>query len=262
MTLDSLIRAADPVASGPVPGPDSFEAHAILRRVTAEAPARRRAPLALGGAAVGAAVLTTGIAIALVAGDAVPGVTPTAAAATLGHLADVAVDQPAADAPGPGQFEYTRSTEAWADCVEGAPSYCYLQPEERQIWIGADGSGRILETYGAPSFETATDRAAWQHAGSPPISSAPSDTSFGPGTLSEGPTNLAALPTDPAALALALSARSRRRWPAGAGGGLRPDRGPAARDRCLARPARRHLQGGGRRPRRAGARHRHRPRRS
>ena len=54
MTLDTLIRSADPAPADSVPGADSLEGRTILRRVTAEQPARLRTPLVLGGAALGA----------------------------------------------------------------------------------------------------------------------------------------------------------------------------------------------------------------
>ena len=44
-------------------------------------------------------------------------------------------------------------------------------------------------------------------AGSPALSSAPSDQTFGPGGLSDGPTDLTKLPTDPKALAAMISSR-------------------------------------------------------
>ena len=51
-------------------------------------------------------------------------------------------------------------------------------PQQRQLWLGADGSGRILETVGTPTFVTPADQAAWVAHGSPAISTAPSDTTF------------------------------------------------------------------------------------
>jgi hypothetical protein len=101
------------------------------------------------------------------------------------------------------------------DCDEDVPAYCYNLPQQRQIWIGADGSGRIQETYGTPSFVTPADRAAWVSHGSPALSTTPSDTTFGPGTLSDGPQVLSKLPTDPGQLGSMLSARTIEGGPPG-----------------------------------------------
>ena len=147
--------------------------------------------------------------------DSSSGITPTAPVATFAHLVDVALDQPATAAPAPGQYEYTRSQEAYADCNAGAVPYCYLLPEERQIWVGTDGSGRLLESFGTPVFETPAARAAWVQDGSPPLGVPTSDTTFGPGGLSLGPSDLASLPTNPTALAAELSARKIEGGPPG-----------------------------------------------
>jgi hypothetical protein len=88
-------------------------------------------------------------------------------------------------------------------------------PQQRQFWLGADGSGRILETVGTPTFVTPADQAAWVAHGSPAISTAPSDTTFGPHALSDGPGDLSTLPTDPAQLGALLSARKIEGGPPG-----------------------------------------------
>jgi hypothetical protein len=159
-----------------------------------------------------------------------PGGPSSAAASMLTHLADVAAAQPATTPPGPGQFQYTESDEAYEDCTSGAPpstiagssfstapsaNYCALLPEHRQIWLGADNSGRILETFGQPDFLSATDRAAWEAVGGPPLSNGTSDTTFGPHTMADGPPNFSTLPTDPATLGAMLSARKIEGGPPG-----------------------------------------------
>lgn len=142
----------------------------------------------------------------------------SAAAAELQRLAAVAAAQPAASVPGPGQYLYVRSEESNMQTTFGGPTdtYSVLVPEERQIWIGADGSGRLVESFGQPVFLSAADHAGWVAAGSPSLAEAPSDDSFGPGGLSDGPTDLSKLPTDPAALGSMLFARKIEGGPAGA----------------------------------------------
>ena len=133
----------------------------------------------------------------------------------LARLADVAIAQPPTVPPGPGQYQYTGSVEADQSCNLGAGGYCALVPEQRQIWIGSDGSGRLRETFGAPEFLTPADKAAWESAGSPSLGNGTSDTSFGPNALSDGPSNLANAPTDPTALKAAIEDRSLEGGPPG-----------------------------------------------
>jgi hypothetical protein len=112
---------------------------------------------------------------------------------------------------------YTSSVEAYTSTTVDGPgkNYTVSVPENRQIWIGPDGSGRLLETFGTPIFLSATDHADWVAAGSPALSSGPSDETFGPGGLSDGPTDLARLPTDPKALAAMISSRRIEGGPSG-----------------------------------------------
>jgi hypothetical protein len=218
MNVDSLIRQVNPAPRDTLRGPDSFEAQMIFDRLMITPPARDRSPLLLGGLTI--ASLSVVAAVVLVVSSFVPG-SPTrptsAAAATLAHLADVAAGQPATNPPGPGQYQYTESESTYQDCYEDKPSYCYNMPQKRQFWIGADGSGRILETMGTPTFVTSADQAAWVAHGSPAISTAPSDTTFGPHTLSDGPGDLSNLPTDPTQLGAMLSARRIEGGPPGPG---------------------------------------------
>lgn len=135
----------------------------------------------------------------------------------LTHLAEIARSQAPTVPPGPGQYQYTASVEANQSCTYGPISnYCALVPERREIWIGANGSGRLRETFGPPVFLTARDRAAWVAAGSPSFGDSTSDTSFAPHTLTLGPSNLAEAPTNPTALRAAIESRSLEGGPPGA----------------------------------------------
>ena len=157
--------------------------------------------------------------VALVVAGVVPSPSsgpPAAGASELAKLALAAETQPAPTAPGPGQYQYTQSVEAYTSSVlDGPHPYTYLLPETRSIWIGSDGSGRILETYGQAGFLSPQDQAAWVAAGSPNLQQAPSDSTFGPGGLSDGPTDLSKLPTDPSALATMISSRHIEGGPPG-----------------------------------------------
>lgn len=174
---------------------------------------RRRLVLPFGAAA---AVIALAVLVATVILPDSSGRPPSAGASELGRLALVADSQPPPTAPGPGQYQYTSSVEAYTSSVlDGPHPYTYLLPETRQIWIGADGSGRILETFGTASFLSPQDQAAWQAAGSPNLAQGPSDSTFGPGQLSDGPTDLSKLPTDPSALGALLSSRQIEGGPPG-----------------------------------------------
>lgn len=217
MIVEALIREVNPVNPEAVPGPESDEARVTLCHLLTTPAARRLVPqrrftlLALG--TVGAAALL--LAILLPGSPVLPN---PAAAATLRHLAEVAADQPATNPPGVGQYQYTGSVGTYPSCnLDGKRSYCYFLPEHRQIWIGWNDSGRILETFGTPSFITPTDRANWESFGSPSLPTGPSDTTFGPNTLSVGPSDLSSLSTDPSALASQLLAGKLERVPSGPG---------------------------------------------
>ncbi len=139
---------------------------------------------------------------------------PTASAAIFTRLAAVARAQPSS-APGPGQYLYVESVQTnESDAPEVGCTM--LVPEHRQIWIGADGSGRLFENTGRASFPSAADRAACARANLLG-SAAPnrSDTWFAARCLSLGPVDLQNLPADPAALRQLLDARKIEGGPPG-----------------------------------------------
>jgi hypothetical protein len=127
-----------------------------------------------------------------------------AAASELNRLARITLHADPVQAPGPGQYLYTKSIQANEDCYLDEPAYCFLLPETRQIWNASDGSGRILETFGTPVFYTSQYEQNWKHAGSPSLSK-PSDWHFGPGGLPLS-SKIAGLSTDPSTLASQISA--------------------------------------------------------
>ncbi|HET7443057.1 MAG TPA: CU044_5270 family protein [Solirubrobacterales bacterium] len=102
--------------------------------------------------------------------------------------AAVAAVQPAEPPPGPGQYYYTRSREAYLTsngfnprCAthacdrehpwEATRTWSVRVPKIRQTWVGADGAGRARVVYARPEFLTPGQRRAWKAAGSPPLSS-------------------------------------------------------------------------------------------
>lgn len=246
-----LIRGSDP-AGGPV-SPSADRADGARHQRQRRWVARAAAVAVLAGVAGGAGVLLE---------PGTPAGPGTAAAAVLKKLAHVAAYQPAPIVPGPGQYLYVDSVESYTDTAGTSPSggadYTVLLPENRQIWIAANGSGRILETFGNPVFLSAQDRTTWEAAGRPPIQHAPTDMSFGPGGLVDGPTNLSNLPTNPAARGRDLVAQDRR-WPSWPGRGLHPGGRHVEGDRCLASPTFGVVPGRRRAPRRGSTRDGRRP---
>jgi hypothetical protein len=232
MNIESMIRDANPVNPADLPGADAPEARWLLHGIL-QAPAskhgrvrRHRRPrglvLSVAAGAAAAAAGATALALGLLsgpAGTALPGAAsghPQAATvAALHKLSRVAARQSAVGPPGPGQFQYTSSVGINQACTVARLYFCVNYREQREIWIGADGSGRIRETSSDPTFPSAKDRHNWIALGKPKLLTGPSDDHFGPGGLSDGPVDLSKLPTDPAQLAAMISSRKIEGGPPG-----------------------------------------------
>lgn len=129
----------------------------------------------------------------------------------LSEVARVAAARPAP--PLTDDYRYTKSKFVGVDFYDTPTAGDYhipvLQPNTREIWIGPDGSGRILETYGEPSFLGPADRARWEAAGRPQLRAQRSlDERFGPGELSH--TDLGAFPTSADALFEVVRSQAER----------------------------------------------------
>lgn len=192
-------RADEPVAS---PGViESARADLVGAIGSGRAP---RQPRPHRGRARALALLSTAavaVVVVLAIGTGRGSPTP-AVAAMLRHLADVAARQSPVDAPGPGQYLYVDSVNANESDAYGNGLTCTaLVPEHRQIWIAANGAGRLLETDGQPTYSSPHDHAVCNemHAMAPPGTS---DDWFAAGCLSIGFADKvpAASMADPAAL--------------------------------------------------------------
>lgn len=133
--------------------------------------------------------------------------------------ARVAADQPVELPPGPGQYFYTRSREAYLSstgfnprCVrhscdpgwEATREWSVLVPSYRQTWIAADGAGRARVVSAKPEFLSAAQRRAWRAAGSPHLGSGQVEDF----ALSGQPfLDTSSLPTQPKALRKLIEAR-------------------------------------------------------
>lgn len=128
--------------------------------------------------------------------------TPVAVIALMG--ASLLACGPSADdgiQTGGASYRHTRSVGAWLRGEDGG--YSFLRPLTREIWIGTDGSGRIMEQYQEPIFFSTRDREAWDSSGSGEESWQPC---FDPGGLTYD--LLDAYPRDPTALRAMLVERS------------------------------------------------------
>ena len=133
------------------------------------------------------AALAVGTLAALVVIVAIGSTSPSDATAALRRLAAVAARQSPVNPPQPGQYMYVDSVQA-NEVIDGGSDCVAVVPERRQLWIGADGAGRLLETSGHASFLTAKARSACERTHSPSLhSSGTSDLWFAPRCFSLGP---------------------------------------------------------------------------
>jgi hypothetical protein len=235
--IESLFADADPVRGSSLPSADSPEATYLYQQISSSSAPRLKAQHGTQVrviAGVGLAAAAALVAVLVVPGA--PGAPTSAAAAVLAHLSKVAADQPAAAALPASQYEYTASVGMNLisrvyenDELPGSPTtsgppkqtFSVYAPVTRQVWIATDGSGRLEQSYGTPSFLTPADRAAWVSDGSPDVVPASSDVdSIEPKGALVAP-DLSNLPTNPGTLLAGIEARtvgSSFGAPAGAAG--------------------------------------------
>lgn len=196
-----------------VPTVDAAAEERALARLRAHArhsPSRRRGWTA---AAAIAAVLVILVVAQLLLPPQAGG--PSSASAALHRLADSASERAALSLDSSHDL-YTRTRDRQFDRGSSLTGerWTYVIDVEVETWLAADGSGRIVRTYGEASFLSPAGEAAWRAAGSPAIPPSPvTDERFDPGELPGA--DLAALPTDPAALKAVLDAREVTPGPPG-----------------------------------------------
>jgi hypothetical protein len=235
--IESLFADADPVRGSSLPSADSPEATYLYQQISSSSAPRLKAQHGTQVrviAGVGLAAAAALVAVLVVPGA--PGAPTSAAAAVLAHLSKVAADQPAAAALPAGQYEYTASVGMNLisrvyenDELPGSPTtsgppkqtFSVYAPVTRQVWIATDGSGRLEQSYGTPSFLTPADRAAWVSDGSPNIVPASSDVDSIEAKGALVVPDLSNLPTNPGTLLAGIEATtvgSSFDAPAGAAG--------------------------------------------
>jgi hypothetical protein len=135
----------------------------------AAVPAWRRSRLRLVAVLAAVAALLVALPTLILGGD---GKVQPALGQVLRAAAATAATQPAEPPPGPGQYFYTRSREAYlTTSVEATRAWSVLVPRIRQTWIAANGAGRARAVAAKPEFLTAGQRRAWKAAGSPHLGS-------------------------------------------------------------------------------------------
>lgn len=170
-------------------------------------------------AGVAAAAVAIAVAVPAMVPGGHPGGAPNAAAAALLRAAKVAATQRGTPPPGPGQYVYTKTEAVWEnDWANVGPNddqyFSVLMPIVREAWIGTDGSGRLLETNGTPTFLTDHDRSVWIAAGRPDLGgNTTHDESYRPGGLYY--LDLTKLPTDPDELRTMIEERKVEGGPPG-----------------------------------------------
>lgn len=216
MIIEDLIRQADPVDRFGVPliaaESSRHRLDQILATPTAASKIRHRRAITVG--VVAAAALTLVVLQVLPS----PVGRPSPAAAALLNLSRVASKLPNVEPPASGQYQYTMSVSI--DSVEYVnltqfPFFVNYN-EQRQLWVGVNGSGRLVESWSDPTFPTTHDRSNWLRSGSPSLAQAPVDEPMAPGTGATAPIDLWALPTDPTQLASLLTSRTIEAGPPGA----------------------------------------------
>jgi hypothetical protein len=183
----------------------------------------RRPRLRLAAAGVALAALLVALPIGIFGGS---GKVQPAVGQVLRQAAEVAAAQEPV-APGPGQYLFTRSKDAYLHATGYSPrcethpcdrehpwevtaEWSVLVPSEREAWISFDGSrrGRVRQVSGKPTFVSPGQRAGWLAAGSPPL---PRPGQVEDTTLSGGGfLDASELPTDPATLRRLIEAREIR----------------------------------------------------
>jgi hypothetical protein len=116
---------------------------------------------------------------------------PSAAARVLIRASETAAEQRPLTVVGKGKYAYTKAEGMFAMSnqdfhIDGPvedPLWAVLVPYTREVWVGADGSGRVVITHGDPEFLRPQDRVAWVATGSPDLRVPVSDETLGRGEL-------------------------------------------------------------------------------
>jgi hypothetical protein len=179
----------------------------------------RRAKLAVAG--VGLTTLLVALSISLIGGS---GEVQPAVGQVLREAAEVAAAQQPEGPPGPGEYLYNRSVDAYIHTISAAPErspdghpcgaghpceavgmWSYLAPSEREVWSSPDERGRVRRVYDEPRFLSEAQRKAWVDAGRPELGEAGRVEDAG--LIGGGFIDTSGLPTDPAALRQMIEAR-------------------------------------------------------
>lgn len=155
------------------PDPDEAWLHALRADMIGErervgrrggwrsASPRRRISWAVAAAAV-IAVVIVGSAVLPVGGPVGPN---PAVADVLRRFSKIAADAPAEVPPKPGQYVYWETSSVTTFLFfpgPGLETFAYRVPMTEERWTGLDGSGRVISSWGQPTFLSEADRAAYE----------------------------------------------------------------------------------------------------
>jgi hypothetical protein len=216
MTIELLVRGADPVADQQTSVPDAEFAQRLLEEILST-PSQRsfvRREKALSSVLAGVLVI---VVLASVLFSNLGGQSTPAAAAVLLRLSTVAAKLPAVEAPLASQYQYSNSLALTSVEWVYRTNFPYFvnYVSQRQSWVSPNGSGRLLQTWSDPTFPTPHDLQNWMRSGSHPLAQAPIDQKSGPGTLENTPTDLWNLPTSPSKLMALIVSRKIEYGPPG-----------------------------------------------
>ena len=184
-----LVRRLYPEPLGAADASRTRARTVLAARIEARRPRRRRLALAAAAAAVAlAAAALVGLGTR---GDS----TASAATVALRKAAAVARAQPPLHRPGPGEYLYVKSVDAYLGTAvySGNVSFSALTPHVREVWLGPAG-GRVRVRTGRAEFVSERDRQTWIELGRPNLGDRGGDDMRVP------PARPLDLPADPDAL--------------------------------------------------------------
>lgn len=132
-----------------------------LRSMWMRAPARRRVSWVVAAAAVTVLVIV-GSAVLPVGGPVGPN---PAVADVLRRFSRIAAKAPAEVPPKPGQYVYWETRSETTFLFFPGPdleTFAYRVPVTEERWVGLDGSGRVISTWGQPTFLSEADSRAYE----------------------------------------------------------------------------------------------------
>ena len=201
-----------PPASRPMPP----KARELMREMlvahaqSTAVPTRRRSRLIASAAAIVVLALVIPISLSVMLGAGSPGGPSYASAQEALSAASKAAASASPVVIPPGSYLHRRITgSGLVDGDSPVGPYVVSVPSTQDVWVSADGAGRISTQYGDWTFPTSVDRDRWMAAGRPLLGVTGVDScDYEAGRLTVSP--IGSLPTDPALLYRKIEAETVR----------------------------------------------------